>query len=112
MSSRWPTASLIIMTRRATKVRARAIVWKPSSSATRRRFNKDRILPLKSKPGRAVSINGRPRMTSSTTRQHYIDFLISGIMGANLMGGGLWASFVLVDMRVTKLLKRACNAHA
>ena len=37
----------------------------------------------------------------------YIDFLIPGIMGMNLMGGGLWGvGFVLVDMRVRKLLKR------
>ncbi len=37
----------------------------------------------------------------------YIDFLIPGIMGLNLMGGGLWGvGFVLVDMRVRKLLKR------
>src|SRR5262249_10216772 len=37
----------------------------------------------------------------------YIDFLIPGLMGMNLMGGGLWGvGFVLVDMRVRKLLKR------
>lgn len=37
----------------------------------------------------------------------YIDFLIPGLMGLNLMGGGLWGvGFVLVDMRVRKLLKR------
>jgi ABC-2 type transport system permease protein len=37
----------------------------------------------------------------------YIDFLIPGLIGLNLMGGGLWGvGFVLVDMRVRKLLKR------
>jgi ABC-type multidrug transport system permease subunit len=37
----------------------------------------------------------------------YIDFLMPGLMGMNLMGGGLWGiGFVLVDMRVRKLLKR------
>jgi ABC-2 type transport system permease protein len=37
----------------------------------------------------------------------YIDFLIPGLIGMNLMGGGLWGvGFVLVDMRVRKLLKR------
>jgi ABC transporter DrrB family efflux protein len=37
----------------------------------------------------------------------YIDFLIPGLMGMNLMGGGLWGvGFVIVDMRVRKLLKR------
>jgi ABC-type multidrug transport system permease subunit len=37
----------------------------------------------------------------------YIDFLLPGLLGANLMGGGLWGvGFVTVDMRVRKLLKR------
>jgi ABC-2 type transport system permease protein len=37
----------------------------------------------------------------------YIDFLIPGLIGINLMGGGLWGvGFVTVDMRVRKLLKR------
>jgi ABC-type multidrug transport system permease subunit len=37
----------------------------------------------------------------------YIDFLMPGLMGMNLMGGGLWGvGFVIVDMRVRKLLKR------
>jgi ABC-type multidrug transport system permease subunit len=37
----------------------------------------------------------------------YIDFLLPGLIGANLMGGGLWGvGFVTVDMRVRKLLKR------
>lgn len=37
----------------------------------------------------------------------YIDFLIPGLVGVNLMGGGLWGvGFVVVDMRVRKLLKR------
>jgi ABC-type multidrug transport system permease subunit len=37
----------------------------------------------------------------------YIDFLIPGLLGMNLMGGGLWGiGFVTVDLRVRKLLKR------
>lgn len=37
----------------------------------------------------------------------YIDFLVPGLIGTNLMGGGLWGvGFVTVDMRVRKLLKR------
>ncbi|HZT82737.1 MAG TPA: ABC transporter permease [Gemmataceae bacterium] len=37
----------------------------------------------------------------------YIDFLMPGLIGLNLMGGGLWGvGFVIVDMRVRKLLKR------
>lgn len=37
----------------------------------------------------------------------YIDFLLPGLLGMNLMAGGLWGvGFVIVDMRVKKLLKR------
>jgi ABC-2 type transport system permease protein len=37
----------------------------------------------------------------------YIDFLVPGLMGMNIMGGGLFGiGFVLVDMRVRKLFKR------
>jgi ABC-2 type transport system permease protein len=37
----------------------------------------------------------------------YIDFLIPGLLGMNVMGGGLWGiGFVIVDMRIRKLLKR------
>src|SRR5262249_32819814 len=37
----------------------------------------------------------------------YIDFLMPGLMGLNIMGGGMWGvGFVIVDMRVRKLLKR------
>lgn len=37
----------------------------------------------------------------------YVDFLLPGIIGMNLMNGGLWGvGFGLVDMRIKKLLKR------
>jgi ABC-2 type transport system permease protein len=37
----------------------------------------------------------------------YIDFLLPGLIGMGLMGGGMWGvGFVVVDMRVRKLLKR------
>ncbi|HVR74710.1 MAG TPA: ABC transporter permease [Planctomycetota bacterium] len=37
----------------------------------------------------------------------YIDWLIPGILGMNIMGGGMWGlGFVTVDMRMRKLLKR------
>ena len=37
----------------------------------------------------------------------YIDFLIPGLLGMNLMGGGMWGvGYVIVDMRIKKLLKR------
>ena len=37
----------------------------------------------------------------------YIDFLMPGLLGLNIMGGGLFGvGFVIVDMRLRKLLKR------
>lgn len=37
----------------------------------------------------------------------YIDFLIPGLLGMSLMGGGLWGvGFAIVDLRIRKLLKR------
>jgi ABC-type multidrug transport system permease subunit len=37
----------------------------------------------------------------------YIDFLIPGLIAVNTMGGGLWGiGFMLVNMRIGKLLKR------
>jgi ABC-type multidrug transport system permease subunit len=39
--------------------------------------------------------------------RRYIDFLVPGLLGMSLMGGGLWGvGFVTVDMRIRKLLKR------
>jgi ABC-2 type transport system permease protein len=37
----------------------------------------------------------------------YVDFLVPGLLGMSLMGGGMWGvGFVTVDMRIRKLLKR------
>lgn len=37
----------------------------------------------------------------------YIDFLVPGLIGMGLMGGGMWGvGFAVVDMRIRKLLKR------
>jgi ABC-type multidrug transport system permease subunit len=37
----------------------------------------------------------------------YIDFLLPGLMGLNIMGGGMWGvGFLIVDLRVKKLFKR------
>lgn len=45
--------------------------------------------------------------TLETEGSRYIDFLLPGMIGMGLMGGGLWGiGFVVVDMRVRKLLKR------
>lgn len=47
--------------------------------------------------------------TSEVTEHgsRYIDFLIPGLLGMNLMGTGIWGTgFAIVDMRQKKLLKR------
>jgi ABC-2 type transport system permease protein len=44
---------------------------------------------------------------SSEPGSRYIDFLIPGLIGMNLMNSGMWGiGFALVDMRQRKLLKR------
>jgi ABC-2 type transport system permease protein len=51
-----------------------------------------------------LSVNDR-RQTVPGAR--YVDFLVPGLIGMNLMGGGMWGvGFMLVDMRIKKLLKR------
>jgi ABC-2 type transport system permease protein len=46
-------------------------------------------------------------VNSSEPGSRYIDFLIPGLLGMNLMNSGMWGiGFALVDMRQRKLLKR------
>jgi len=46
-------------------------------------------------------------VTSSEPGSRYIDFLIPGLLGMNLMNSGMWGiGFALVEMRQRKLLKR------
>lgn len=50
-------------------------------------------------------VSREERLTAPGGR--YIDFLVPGLMGLSLMGGGLWGvGFVTVEMRLRKLLKR------
>ncbi len=60
---------------------------------------------------------GRPDPVSTTeqkvreTGSRYIDFLIPGLLGMNLMGSGIWGiGFPIVDSRRKKLLKRLIAA--
>src|SRR5437867_2705484 len=51
-----------------------------------------------------LHISARP---FTETGSRYIDFLLPGLLGMNLMGSGMWGvGFALVDMRQRKLLKR------
>jgi ABC-2 type transport system permease protein len=56
---------------------------------------------------------GRKDVLSTEDREmvepggRYIDFLIPGLLGMSLMGGGLWGvGFATVDLRIRKVLKR------
>ena len=45
--------------------------------------------------------------TSTEPGSRYIDFLVPGLLGMGLLGGGMWGvGFAIVDMRLRKLLKR------
>jgi ABC-type multidrug transport system permease subunit len=56
------------------------------------------------KPGDAERVEAK-QLDEPGSR--YIDFLVPGLLGMSLMGGGLWGvGYVIVDMRIRKLLKR------
>ena len=75
---------------------------RPESSLARRRV--DDILQRAA--GRKDPI-GTAEVHITEPGARYIDFLVPGLLGMNLMGSGLWGvGFVIVDMRVKKLLKR------
>jgi ABC-2 type transport system permease protein len=61
---------------------------------------------LQSAAGRKNSI-ATASYVSNEPGSRYIDFLIPGLLGMNLMNSGMWGiGFALVDMRQRKLLKR------
>jgi ABC-type multidrug transport system permease subunit len=61
---------------------------------------------LQSAAGRKEALPTRDQV-SSEPGSRYIDFLIPGLIGMNLMNSGMWGvGFALVDMRQRKLLKR------
>lgn len=63
----------------------------------------DRALLRATNPSAPVA----PSVVVTEPGGRYIDFLIPGLLGMNLLGGGLFGvGFVAVDLRVRKLLKR------
>jgi ABC-type multidrug transport system permease subunit len=61
---------------------------------------------LQAAVGRKDSVPTSGRV-SSEPGARYIDFLIPGLLGMNLMNSGMWGiGFALVDLRQRKLLKR------
>ena len=74
----------------------------PESKAARDRIDD----ALQRAAGREDVIPTEDR-TVTAPGSRYIDFLVPGLIGMNLMSGGMWGiGFVLVDMRVRNLLKR------
>ena len=61
---------------------------------------------LQTASGRTSPLKSEATQTSEPGAR-YIDFLIPGLLGMNLMNSGMWGvGFALVDMRQRKLLKR------
>jgi ABC-type multidrug transport system permease subunit len=61
---------------------------------------------LQAAAGSKPAVDTRARVNSEPGSR-YIDFLIPGLLGMNLMGSGMWGiGFALVEMRQRKLLKR------
>ena len=59
------------------------------------------------RPRAARILSQPPTVASTEPGSRYIDFLIPGLLGMNLMNSGMWGvGFALVDMRQRKLLKR------
>ena len=57
--------------------------------------------------GRVDAVATRPDQQMLEPGSRYVDFLVPGLLGMSLMGGGLWGvGFAIVDMRIRKLLKR------
>jgi ABC-2 type transport system permease protein len=75
---------------------------RPESALARQRVND----VLQKAAGRVDMVASSEKLVTEPGAR-YIDFLVPGLLGMNLMGGGLWGvGFVIVDMRVKKLLKR------
>ena len=62
---------------------------------------------LQQAAGRQDAVRTLPDEEMREPGSRYIDFLVPGLLGMSLMGGGLWGvGFAIVDMRIRKLLKR------
>ena len=61
---------------------------------------------LQRSAGRKDKVEVRDQLVSDPGSR-YVDFLVPGILGMNIMGGGLWGvGFAIVQMRIRKVLKR------
>lgn len=93
-----------------------ALVVAPSDGGVQYRFDPSRpesVLAKTQVDDALQSAAGRKNPVATTTTAssepgaRYIDFLIPGLLGMNLMNSGMWGiGFALVEMRQRKLLKR------
>jgi ABC-2 type transport system permease protein len=93
-----------------------ALVIVPSDSGVQYRFDPARpesVLAKTQVDNALQTAAGRTNPIATTTTAssepgaRYIDFLIPGLLGMNLMNSGMWGiGFALVEMRQRKLLKR------
>jgi ABC-type multidrug transport system permease subunit len=75
---------------------------RPTSDAGRNAV--EAALLRAARPADAPAVEDRP---VDEPGSRYIDWFVPGLIGVNLMGGGLWGvGYSIVDMRVRKLLKR------
>ncbi len=64
----------------------------------------DEVLQAAAQRQDAIPVRDYP---STEPGSRYIDFLVPGLLGMGLLGGGMWGvGFAIVDMRLRKLLKR------
>lgn len=64
----------------------------------------DDVLQRAARRPDAIAVEDRPSVEPGA---RYIDFLVPGLLGMGLLGGGMWGvGFAIVDMRLRKLLKR------
>jgi len=76
-----------------------AVLWKTKAGSASQGSGS---VPVSGKAENGIRVE-----ETAETGGRYIDFLIPGLLGMNLMGGGLWGlGYVTVDLRVRKLLKR------
>jgi ABC-type multidrug transport system permease subunit len=63
-------------------------------------------LAVQTKAGREDPVAAREELMRETGSR-YIDFLVPGLLGMNIMGGSIWSmGFAIVDARRRKLMKR------
>jgi ABC-type multidrug transport system permease subunit len=95
-------ASLVVVPRQGEEVEYRLDPSRPECLLARSQVDD----ALQRAAGRTDLVPSRT-VEVSEPGARYIDFLIPGIIGMNIMSGGMWGvGFNLVDLRIKKLLKR------